>query len=30
MVFDRIRDIMMEQLIIEESEIGKDTSFEEL
>ena len=30
MVFDRIRDIMMEQLSVEENEIGKDTSFEEL
>ena len=30
MVFDRIRDIMVEQLSIEESELGKDTSFEEL
>ena len=30
MVFDRIRDIMVEQLGIEGSELGKDTSFEEL
>ena len=30
MVFDRIRDIMVEQLSIEGSELGKDTSFEEL
>ena len=30
MVFDRIRDIMVEQLSIEGNELGKDTSFEEL
>ena len=30
MVFDRIRDIMVEQLSTEGSELGKDTSFEEL
>lgn len=30
MVFDKIRDIMIEQLSIEGSELGKDTSFEEL
>lgn len=30
MIFDRIRDIMVEQLSIDEGEIGKDTNFEEL